>query len=44
MQGASGEPGAGEAEWFCRAGDAEGSTSALPESAGGPGAVGALSA
>lgn len=44
MQGASGEPGAGEAEWICRAADSQGSTSGLPEGAGGSGAVGALSA
>lgn len=44
MQGASGEPGAGEAEWVCRATDAQGSTSALPEGAGGSGDVGALPA
>lgn len=44
MQGASGEPGAGEAEWVCRAADAQGPTSALPEGSRGSGAMGALPA
>lgn len=44
MQGASSESGAGEAECFCRAADAQGSTPALPEGVGGSGDVGALSA
>lgn len=42
VQGASGEPGAGEVEGVCRAADAQGSTSALPEGAWGSGAMGAL--
>lgn len=43
MQGASGEPGAGEAYWLCRAADPQGSATDPPEGAGGSGAVGALS-